>query len=134
MDDDRFDDLARHWAAGVPRRSVLKGAAGGLLAAALTLLGVAGGASQEVGIAACNPIGTRCGRRKQPSCNTCCSGYATRQRNGQRRCACRPDSKRCDRSDQCCSGLCCRIEGEGKICIPGLFCGGRCPEPNGSCP
>ena len=126
MDHDRFDDLARRWAGGVSRRAVLKGAAGGVLAAALGIVGGGDGYAQEVGAAACSPIGTRCGRKRQPSCNTCCTGFTSRQRNGQRRCACRPDFKRCNRNDQCCSGICQAKPCAGfdeRVCIPGLFGG-----------
>ena len=135
MDDDRFDELARHWGRGAPRRAVLKGAAGGLLAPALSALGVAGGAAQETGIAACLPNGQRCGPGEDFPCTRCCTNSSQKLPNGQRRCVCKADQRRCERNYECCSGLCCRLQGEGKICIPGLFsCAGRCPERDGSCP
>lgn len=129
MDGDHFDDLARRVArAGhLPRRAVLRGAAGGLLAAVLAGVDAGAARAQEVVTAACLGPGARCSRRKQPGCGQCCSGYATRQNNGQRRCACRPDARRCDRDDQCCSALCCDVDGD-RVCIPGFFaCNGRCP-------
>jgi len=83
----------------------------------------------EVGAAACLGIGARCGRRRQPNCGDCCTGHQTRQRNGQRRCSCRPDGQRCRRADECCGGACCPDGAGSRICLSGLFldCGGRCP-------
>ena len=128
MDGTRFDDLARRLARadGAPRRTLLKGAAGALLGAALAGVDAGPTRAQEVVAAACLGPGARSGRRKQPGCGQCCSGYTTRQNNGQRRCACRPDGRRCDRDDQCCSALCCDVDGD-RVCIPGFFACGGCP-------
>lgn len=126
MDERRFDDLARALATRAPRRALLAALAGAAFAPARAALGGTVSA-QEVGTAACLGIGARCGRRRQPNCGDCCSGFAARQQNGQRRCACRPDGGTCRRDDQCCSGLCCVVDGR-RICIPGVFaCNGACP-------
>ena len=128
MDQERFDDFARRIATGVSRRTILAQSINVLLVTVASVLAADGAGARAAGITACNPVGTRCGRKKQPSCNTCCTDFASRQRNGQRRCACKPDGRTCNRNDQCCSGLCCDSGGD-RICIPGLFgCNGRCPE------
>ncbi|MDQ3779011.1 MAG: hypothetical protein M3354_00475, partial [Chloroflexota bacterium] len=77
----------------------------------------------------------RCGGGgRQPACNTCCTGFAQRQNNRQRRCACKPDNRNCRRDGECCSGLCCTEAGE-KFCFPGAFtCNGRCPEESCAAP
>lgn len=133
LDGREFDAAVRRLATASSRRAVVRGFGGVAIASALSLIGVERGAAQDVGTASCATLGARCGRRDQPSCNTCCSNYALKQPNGQRRCSCRPDMRSCSRGDQCCSGLCCN-QGSGRFCFPGLFtCNGRCPEDDPTC-
>ncbi len=105
----------------VDRRAVI-----GALAAVLPASLAPAAAGAEPAAERCLGIGKRCGRKKQPACSRCCTGYAKSpgRRRNQRRCSCIPDFQRCRRGDQCCSGLCEKIPCAGinrPICLPGLF-------------
>ena len=134
MDGTRFDGLARRLGSERSRRAALRIAGAGLIAGLAPALARPTDAdSAPVEAQACLPLGTRCGGRlrtgeRQPACNKCCTSYTISQRNGQRRCSCRPDFRDCQRPDQCCSGICapfdCGCPGEPPgptVCLPGLF-------------
>lgn len=78
----------------------------------------------------CLSLGARCGRKRQPGCGRCCSGFAKSPKGRpQRRCSCRPDLRRCRRSDECCSGLCRAMPCAGldkPVCIPGFLEAAAC--------
>jgi hypothetical protein len=136
MDGTQLDGLARMVGAVGSRRRAIRLAGAGILAGVVPVLAapVPVGAT-PVQALACNPVGTRCGRRRrgkrrQPTCTKCCSDYTITQSNGQRRCACMPDYTPCRRPDQCCSGICavedCGCGDEpptGPVCLPGFLFG-----------
>ena len=102
MDGERFDAWTRALAGSGSRRGALRRLAGGVLGLALVGRGARGGSAQEVGIAACTPVGVRCGPNTPRACHTCCT-----------------DGQDCRRHDQCCTGVCERgVCGAGFVCDP----------------
>ena len=119
MDGERFDAMTRGLAAGADRRRVL----GGLLGAALGLLGV-GGAGATHG--SCRHAGAACTRDRQ-----CCSGDCLR--NGTCRCA---RASQCPQATDPCKEAVCTATGrcgfrntaDGTDCDGGTCHGGACVE------
>ncbi len=108
MDGRRFDSLARALAGAASRRA----AVAGIFAALLPLAGRANPArtgknGRGPADEACLANGRRCGKgsgKRGKPCRKCCSRYSTVQRNGRRRCACKPEGIVAGNASQCCSG------------------------------
>jgi hypothetical protein len=101
MDGQRFDTLARRWAATRTRRHVLQALAGGVLAGAV---GLRGGA--PAGAKTCRELRQRCSGKDQ-----CCGPKTVCRRpstdaDGARRC-CHLDGGRCQGGADCCTGFAC---------------------------
>jgi hypothetical protein len=108
MDGDRFDDLARGLSAAPSRRALLKGLAGGALAAALAALGAEGAGAGHFG---CRHVGKPCARNGQ-----CCSGRC-RGPAGRETCRAHHQGGCLASQDQCTAGA-------GLVCGGGpCFCG-----------
>ncbi len=107
MESRRFDELTRRLAAGVSRRTMLQGAAGGALAVALTALRGGTTSAADAGVANhtdgdCRVDGSNCRRDNQ-----CCS-----RRCSQGHCVCRRLGQNCRANVECCSGECSPVTGQ----------------------
>lgn len=113
MDDHRFDDLTRVFAAAIPRRGLALGLAGGALAAAL-------------GYAADDAAGKkRRKKKKKPACTPSCFNKVCGQSDGcGARCTVQAG---CDADQACLNGAC-----AANVCSPACT-GNKVCQPNGSC-
>ncbi len=116
MDGTRFDAITRDMAVGAPRRVVLKGAAGGLLAAAATLFGARRSMAQPT----CRQEGSPCEGNQ-----VCCPGLICMEAGPSNtpRCVQPPPCERGPTEVVC---LC-----DAEVCSPGTVCAG--PEGERTC-
>lgn len=106
MDRRRFDTLARNLAAAVDRRTTIRAAIAGALAATATRAG--NDAEGAPAAEACRKVGSRCDRKK----HTCCNGG----RCARKQCRCARNQKQC-----------------GTTCIPKADCCTDADCGNGTC-
>ena len=106
MDPRTFDGMVRQVSRALSRRSLIGGSLG---AAVLAAVGLADDARAKKKAQAedCLPPGQRCGTEKNDEpCRKCCHRYHIVNRQGTKKCACRPDSIECSNPSQCCTGVC----------------------------
>ena len=140
MDGTRFDELTKRFSAGLSRRQVLRGLAGG--AGAITVAAVF---EDHAGAQACDPNAdtVTCpagsfheGLTKKPD-GGCCNGNGNCCSNicEENICVagtppeCVPEDVECSQVVECCEGLfCAEISGAGEFCVSCVPAGGDCSE------
>jgi hypothetical protein len=145
MDDQRVDDLARLFAAGLPRRRLIAG----LLAGVATPL-----ATRSGGVAAtCKKTGKKCDRNRDCCAHAECPGKKCRCKSGFKDCDrkcykvendekhCGRCNNKCKATEKCCDGDCADRDTDpnncgacGTACAVNEECvGGDCVVPPGGC-
>lgn len=136
MDGQRFDDLARHFARRLSRRSVLKGAGGGLAAGVVAIA-----ATRETDAYICRTAGVLCAKDAHCCSRQCdtgntwrcigcgddlveCSGQCVDTESDPNNCGGCAGSggEVCETGESCRDGLCCTPCGPVECCTADQYC------------
>jgi hypothetical protein len=126
---DRFDELAKSLAEGVPRREALRRLGGGLLTAMLASLGLENAWGQGGGGGSFTKCSTYCNTLPRPQRSNCNSACRQCGGNTSNLCPSKDSDKVtcCSQGQVCCGGVCCSSANcVGQVCA-------LCPQGQALC-